>query len=246
VRSRSLTLKNLLDVEVGPSNLLFTAVADDLRLHLVDRRDVGPRRQRVLILFLKAPDVLLERAAEDLLRDSGAGDFDKPSARSNDRRHGRSLPTHLYGHTRPTLLRSSTPRPLHRCDSMGSKQLGAVRRESSVKWSSLCLGLADLHRTADACCAWRWRGPSGTAFRIQGDLTNVGIWYRQQYRHRQSALSPALSVVRRAQQLQAGAAKRCELLALQSAHSTGTGSTSGTAIFGVFKLMGSSFGGGGA
>ena len=34
--SRSRTC--LPDVEVGPSNLLFTAVAGDLRLHLVDRR----------------------------------------------------------------------------------------------------------------------------------------------------------------------------------------------------------------
>ena len=64
--------------EAGPSNLLFTAAADDLRLHLVDRRDVGSRRQRVLLLFLKEPDVLLERAEEDLLRDPGAKGFDKP------------------------------------------------------------------------------------------------------------------------------------------------------------------------
>jgi hypothetical protein len=141
---RSLALKDLPDVEVGPSDRLhsrppqsscfFTWSHDATSVSAVSSGCAS-------FSSLKAPDVLLERAAmaEDFLRNPRAEGLCKPSTRpTGDRRHGGSLPTHLSGHTRPTSLRSkSTPRALHRRDSMGSKQLGVVSRKSSVKWPSL-------------------------------------------------------------------------------------------------------------
>jgi hypothetical protein len=49
---RFLALTNLPagDAEVGPSDFLFTAAADDLLLHPIMRHGVGLRRQRVLLL----------------------------------------------------------------------------------------------------------------------------------------------------------------------------------------------------
>jgi hypothetical protein len=123
---------------------------------------------------------------------------------------------------------------------MGSKQLGAVMTGKFGKWSSLWNSRIAIRLWMHATPARLWRGSSGTAVRIQGDLTNFGIGNGIGIGNRHCLLLSQLCDERRNSR-PARAAKCCELLALQSAHSAGTASTGSDAAFGFFKLMGSSF-----
>jgi hypothetical protein len=194
----------------------------------------------------RAPDVLLERAAmEDFLRNPlvlGASASPQHGLLVIDRDDRFPLPLRAHTPYFAALVQSVAPASM-RFDEIKATldgNYGEVRQNGNpfALWNSRIATGLRMH----AAPAQPWRGPSGTAVRIQGDLTNfsIGDGIGISNRH----LSPALSVVRRAQQLQANAAKRYELLALQSAYSTGTASTGGDIIFDFFRPFGFFFGGG--